>query len=322
MKKSMILWLLATLFLANVSLVDAQQTSKVHRIGYLNEGSFEKLREEAFRQGLRELGYQEGKNIVIEWRYGQGKPDPASASELVRLKLDLIVTAGGGSTRSAKKATSTIPIVMTQDTDPVRNGFVISLARPGGNIMGLSRLAPELSGKQVELLKEIIPGISRLAVLKSSDLPAIVEALRKIGLATGALGLKLQVLDVRGPKDIEPAFGAATKERADAALMLMGGPVLNPNRTQILELAVKRRLPVIYRNREDVEAGGLICYGVNLPDLDRRAAMYVDKILKGAKPADLPVEQPTKFEFIINLKTAKQIGVTIPPNVLVRADKV
>ena len=322
MKKKNTVLTLCALFFALCDSVDAQQLGKVHRIGYLNEGSFEKLREEAFRQGLRELGYEEGKNIVIEWRYGRGKPDPASASELVRLKVDLIVTAGGGSTRSAKEATVTIPIVMTQDTDPVRNGFVISLARPGGNITGLSRLAPELSGKQVELLKEIIPGISRLAVLKSSDLPAIVEALREIELAARALGLKLQVLDVRGLKDIEPVFRAATKERADAALMLMGGPVLNPNRTQILELAVKSRLPVIYRNREDVEAGGLICYGVNLPDLDRRAAVYVDKILKGAKPADLPVEQPTKFEFIINLKIAKQIGLTIPPNVLARADKV
>ena len=313
---------LLTVFLLTVSFAEAQQPAKVPRIGYLNEGSFEKLRTEAFRQGLRELGYMEGKNIVIEWRYGHGKPDPASASELVRLKVDLIVTAGGGSTRSAKEATVTIPIVMTQDTNPVRNGFVISLARPGGNITGLSRLAPELSGKQVELLKEIIPGISRLAVLKSADLPAIVEALRKIELAAGALGLKLQVLDVRGPKDIEPAFGAATKERADAALVLMGGPVLNPNRTQVLELAVKSRLPVIYRNREDVEAGGLICYGVNLPDLDRRAAVYVDKILKGANPADLPIEQPMKFDLVINLKTANQIGLTIPPNVLARADKV
>src|SRR5215475_3515872 len=213
MKKKITVLVLSAMFFALCSSAEPQQP-KVPRIGYLNEGSFEKLRTEAFRQGLRELGYEEGKNIVIEWRYGRGKPDPASASELVRLKVDLIVTAGGGSTRSAKEATVTIPIVMTQDTDPVRNGFVISLARPGGNITGLSRLATELSGKQVELLKEIIPGISRLAVLKSSDLPAIVEALREIELAARALGLKLQVLDVRGPKDIEPAFQAATKERS------------------------------------------------------------------------------------------------------------
>jgi putative tryptophan/tyrosine transport system substrate-binding protein len=318
-------WIVMLFLLSAGTFAEAQQPKKVPRIGYLNDsslGSLEKLRAEAFGQGLRELGYEEGKNILIEWRFGHGKPDPASARELVRLKVDVIVTAGSGSTRSAKEATTTIPIVMTQDTDPVRNGFVASLGRPGGNITGLSRLAPELSGKQVELLKEILPSISRLAVLKSSGLPAMVEALREIELAAGALGLKVQVIDVRDPKDIDPAFRAATKERADAAVMLLGGPVLNPNRTQILELAVKSRIPVIYRNREDVEAGGLISYGVNLLDLDRRATAYVDKILKGAKPADLPVEQPKKFEFVINLKTAKQIGLTIPPNVLARADKV
>jgi putative ABC transport system substrate-binding protein len=304
---------------------EAQQPTKVPRIGYLNDspvGTFEKIRAEAFRQGLRELGYVEEKSIVIEWRYGEGKPDRVSAAELVRLKVDVIVTAGGGSTRSAKEATVTIPIVMTQDTDPVRNGFVASLARPGGNITGLSRIAPELSGKQVELLKEIVPRLSRLAVLSNSTLPAMAEALKQIELAAGTLGLKLQLLDVRGSKDVEPAFRAATKERADGVLMLLGGPVLNPSRTQIIELAVKNRLPVIYRNRVDVEAGGLVSYGVDLTDLDRRAATYVDKILKGAKPADLPVEQPIKFEFIINLKAAKQIGLTIPPNVLVRADRV
>jgi putative tryptophan/tyrosine transport system substrate-binding protein len=322
--KSLALISCAMLF-ALASPAEAQQTGKVPRIGYLNNSplsTFEKIRAEAFRQGMRKLGYVEGKSIVIEWRYGEGKPDRASAVELVRLKVDVIVTAGGGSTRSAKEATVTIPIVMTQDTDPVRNGFVASLARPGGNITGLSRVAPELSGKQVELLKEILPRLSRLAVLSNSTLPATAEALRQIELAAGALGLKLQVLDVRGPKDIEPAFRVATKERAAAVLMLLGGPVLNPNRTQILELAVKNRLPVIYRNRVDVEAGGLMSYGVNLLDLDRRAAVYVDKILKGAKPADLPVEQPKKFEFVINLKAAKQISLTIPQSVLYRADKV
>jgi putative ABC transport system substrate-binding protein len=324
MAKAIIVALL-TLTLLHSHLAEAQQPTKITRIGYLNDSSLanlERLRAEAFRQGLRELGYEEGKNVVIEWRYGQGKPDPASARELVRLKVDVIVTAGGGSTRSAKQATATIPIVMTQDTDPVRNGFVTSLARPGGNITGLSRVAPELSGKQVELLKEIIPGTSRLAVLKNSTMPAMLEALREVQVAAGSLGFMLQILDVQGPRDIEPSFRAAIKERADAALMLLGGPVLNPNRPQILELAVKSRLPVMYRNREDVEAGGLISYGVNLPDLDRRAAIYVDKILKGTKPAELPVEQAKKFELIINLKTAKQIGLTIPPNVLARADRV
>jgi ABC-type uncharacterized transport system substrate-binding protein len=325
--KSVFSFALSTLIFALCSSTEAQQAKKIPRIGYLNNsssGTFEKIRAEAFRQGLRELGYEEGKNILIDWRIAAvaaGKLDRV-VSELVRLNVDVIVTAGGGATRAAKNVTSTIPIVMTQDTDPVRNGFVDSLARPGRNITGLSRVAPELSGKQVELLKEILPSISRLAVLKNSVLPAIVEALREIELAAGALGLKLQVLDVQDPKDIEPAFRAATKERADAAVMLLGGPVLNPNRMRILELAVKSRLPIIYRNRGDVEAGGLISYGVNLLDLDRRAATYVDKILKGAKPSDLPVEQPTKFELVINLKTAKQIRLIMPPNVLARADRV
>ncbi len=303
--------------------VQAQQPKKVPRIGYLNSGSPSKLSEaraEAFRQGLRELGYVEGKNIVIEWR--QSDRQSELAAELVRLKVDVIVTAGGGSTRPAKEATATIPIVMTQDTDPVGNGFVASLARPGGNITGLSRLAPELSGKQVELLKETVPRLSRLAVLGGTTLPANAQMLREIELAAGALGVKLQYLAVQSPKDIETAFRAAGKGRADAVLWLVSGPVYLPHRTQVVELAIKSRLPVIFRNREDVEAGGLMSYGVSITDLDRRAAIYVDKILKGAKPADLPVEQPMKFEFIINLKTAKQIGVTIPPNVLVRADKV
>ena len=327
MRKILIRIALCPLLLALCVSAEAQQSKKVPRIGYLNDSpltTFAGARAEAFRQGLRELGYVERKNIVIEWRYGDGTPDrsPAFAAELVRLKVHVIVTAGGGATRSAKEATATIPIVMTQDTDPVRNGFVASLARPGGNITGLSRLAPELSGKQVELLKEIVPKLSRLAVFKSSTGPAIAQALREIELAAGALGVKLQNLDVLGPKDIETAFRAAGKERADAGLMLVAGPVLNPHRKEIVELAVKSRLPLIYRNREDVEAGGLISYGVYLPDLDWRAATYVDKILKGAKPADLPVEQPMKFEFVINLKAAKQIGVTIPPNVLVRADRV
>ena len=315
----------ALLFALSLS-AEAQQPTKIPRIGYLDAVSLSvnAARVEAFRQSLRKLGYVEGKNIFIEWRSADGKLDrlPALAAELVHLKVDIIVTGGRSATRAAKEATSTIPIVMTQDSDPVANGFVASLARPGGNITGLSRVAPELSGKQVELLKEILPRLSRLAVLSNSTLPATAEALRQIELAAGALGLKLQVLDVRGPKDIEPAFRVATKERAAAVLMLLGGPVLNPNRTQILELAVKNRLPVIYRNRVDVEAGGLMSYGVNLLDLDRRAAIYVDKILKGTKPGELPVEQPTKFELVINLKTAKQIGLTIPPSVLALADRV
>ena len=307
------------------SSAEAQQPTKVPRIGYLTGVSLSanSARIEAFRQGLRELGYVEGKNIVIEWRSAEGKLDrlPALAAELVRLKVDVIVTAGPPATRAAKEATITIPIVMAQDTDPVGNGFVASLARPGGNITGLSTLAPEISGKRLELLKEIVPRLSRVAVLGTSTHPGNAQALRELELAAEAFGVQLQYLDVLGPKDIETAFRAASKGRADAVLVL-ASPILNSQRTQVADLAVKNRLPAIYRQSEYVEAGGLMTYGVNLTDLFRRAATYVDKILKGAKPADLPVEQPTKFEFIINLKAAKQIGLTIPPNVLVRADRV
>ena len=313
---------LAIVMLVAGAIAEAQQPNKVPRIGYLSATAIS-ARTEAFRQGLRELGYVEGKNIVIEWRYGEGKIDrlPALAAELVRLKVDVIVTGGVGATRPANEATNTIPIVMTQDPDPVANGFVVSLAHPGGNITGLSLLAPELSAKQLELLKEVLPKASRVAVLGTSTSPSTAQALREAELAAGALALKLQYLDVRGLNDTEVAFRAATKERADAVLML-GGPVLASQRTQIVNLAVKSRLPAISRNRGDVEAGGLMAYGVSNTDLSRRAATYVDKILKGAKPADLPVEQPKKFELVINLKTAKQIGLTIPPNVLTRADKV
>jgi putative ABC transport system substrate-binding protein len=303
----------------------AQQPTKIPRIGFLSGQSPSAIstRTEAFRQGLRELGYVEGKNIVIEWRYAEGKLDrlPALAAELVRLKVDVIVTSGTGSTRPANEATNTIPIVMTQDPDPVGDGFVASLARPGRNITGLSTLSPELSGKRLELLKEIVPKVSRVAVLGTSTNASTAQALRETELAAGALAVKLQYLDVRGPKDIEAAFRAASKERADAVIVMMG-PVLASQRTQILELAVKSRLPAIYGSAVNVEAGGLMAYGVSGTDLARRAATYVDKILKGAKPADLPVQQPTKFEFIVNLKAAKQIGLTIPPNTLARADKV
>ena len=227
----------------------------------------------------------------------------------MHLKVNVIVTGGTGSTRSANEATNSVPIVMTQDPDPVGNGFVANLARPGGNITGLSTLSPELRGKRLELLKEMIPKISRVAVLGEFITPSNAQSLRETELAAGALAVKLQYLDVRGPKDIETAFRAATKERADAVLLL-GGPVLASQRTQFADLAVKSRLPAIYWRSDIVEAGGLMSYAVSFTDLDRRAATYVDKILKGAKPADLPVEQPTKFEFMINLKAAKQIGLT------------
>jgi putative ABC transport system substrate-binding protein len=327
MKKVVLLSILVVVVQLAVGVIaEAQQPTKVSRIGYLIAASLSaaSARIEAFRQGLRELGYVEGKNIVIEWRSAEGKFDrlPALAAELVRLKVDVIVTAGPIPTRAAKEATNTIPIVMTNDPDPVGTGFVASLARPGGNITGLSTLAPELSGKRLELLKEIVPNLSRVAVLGTSTVPGNAQSLREVDLAAKAFGVKLQYLDVLDPKDIETAFRAANKGRADAVLMMVAGGVANSQRTQIAELAVKSRLPVIYGGREQVETGGLMSYGVSLADLDRRAATYVDKILKGRTPADLPVEQPMKFEFIVNLKAAKQIGLTIPPNVLVRADRV
>ena len=265
----------------------------------------------------------EGKSIFIEYRHAEGKLDrlPALAAELVHLKVDVIVTPGATATRAAKEATSTIPIVMAQDPDPVGNGFVASLARPGGNITGLSNLNRELGGKRLELLKEVVPRLSRVAVFGTSTFPGTTQNLKEAELAAGAFGVKLQYLDVLGPKDIETAFRGASKGRAEAVLLL-GGGVLTSQRTRIVDLAAKSRLPAMYHIREFVEAGGLMSYGVSITDLDRRAATYVDKILKGAKPADLPVEQPKKFEFIINLKAAKQIGLTIPPNVLARADKV
>jgi putative ABC transport system substrate-binding protein len=307
------------------AIAQAQQPAKIPRIGFLSTTSPSNVptRLEAFRQGLRDLGYVEGKNIVIEYRYAEGKPErlPALADELVRLKLDVIVISGPSPTRAAKEATATIPIVMTWDYDPVGNGFVASLARPGGNITGLSTLAPEISGKQLELLKETVPKLSRVAVFGTSAVPGNAEALRATELAAGALKVQLQYFEIRDLKDIETVFQAARKERADAVLAL-ASRVLLTDRTQVAELAVKSRLPAIYGEREHVEAGGLMTYGVSIADLFRRAATYVDKILKGATPAQLPIEQPTRFEFIVNLKAAKQIGLTIPPNVLARADRV
>ena len=303
----------------------AQQPTKIPRIGFLNATSPSTVaaRLEAFRQGLRELGYVEGKNIVVEYRWAEGKIErlPDLATELVRLKVDVIVTASSTVTRAAKEATSTIPIVMSNDNDPVGNGFVASLARPGGNITGLATLYPEISGKRLELLKEIIPKLSRVAVFGTSTQPGNAQLLREVELAAGAFKVKLQYLDVLDPKNIETTFRAASKGRAQAILVLTS-PALFSQRTQIAELAVKSRLPAIYANIEYVDAGGLMSYGTSITDLYRRAATYVDKILKGRTPQDLPVEQPMKFEFVINLQAAKKIGLTIPPNVLVRATKV
>jgi ABC-type uncharacterized transport system substrate-binding protein len=323
--RKIIAGLFAATLLLSATLADAQQSTKVPRIGYLgaNSATVNPDRIEAFRQGLREFGYVEGKNILIEWRSAEGKFDrlPTLAAELVRLKVDIIITGGPQSNRAAKEATVTIPIVMGFDNDPVRNGFVASLARPGGNITGLATLAPEINGKLIELLKEIVPRLSHLAVLGTSTQPGSAQSLREAELAARSFGVQVQYLDVRGPKDIEPAFRAAGKEHANGLLVLQS-PVINSQRTQVADLAVKSRLPAIFPQSGYVEAGGLMYYGANTADLFRRAAHYVDKILKGAKPADLPVEQPTKFELVINLKTAKQIGLTIPPNVLARADRV
>jgi len=318
-------WLLTIFLLASIHLADAQQPTKIPLIGRLAVASHssELARMEALSQGLRQLSYVEGKNIVIEWRFADGKLDrlPALVAELMRLKVDVIVTAGSTPTRAAKAATSTIPIVMGNDNDPVGDGFVASLARPGGNITGLSNFAPELSGKRLEILREVVPNLSRVAILGTSTNPGHAQVIKEVELTAKAFGVKLQNLDVLDSKDIETAFRAASKGRADGLLVLTSA-ILVPQRVQLIELALKNRLPAIYSNSQFVEYGGLMFYGVNVLDLDRRAATYVDKILKGAKPADLPVEQPTKFEFIINLKAAKQIGLTIPPNVLVRADKV
>jgi putative ABC transport system substrate-binding protein len=325
MKRKITVLALCAMLFALCSSAAAQQAKKVPRVGFLSATSPSTIsaRTEAFRQGLRELGYVEGKNIVIDFRYAEGKVDrlPALAAELVRLKVEAIVTAGPTVTRPVKEATSTIPIVMTFDDDPVGSGFAASLARPGGNITGLSTLNPEIAGKQLELLKQVVLKLARVAVLGPSTRPGTAQALKEIELVAASLGVKHQYLDVREPKDIESAFRAASKAHAEALLVLQG-PVINSSRAQIVEFTTKSRLPGIYYSSEFVQDGGLMSYATNITDLSRRAATYVDRILKGAKPADLPIEQPTKFELVINLKTAKQIGITIPPNVLARADRV
>lgn len=303
----------------------AQEKKTLPRIGFLGTVSPSVIaaRTDAFRQGLRDLGYREGENILIEYRWAEGNLDrvPERAAQLARLKVDVIVTTGPPATRVAKVTTASIPIVMAFDTDPVRNGFVASLARPGGNITGLSALFPELTGKRLELLKEIVPRLGQIVVLGQSTEPANAQTLRETELAAGALGVKLHYIDVVSSKDITSAIQDAARQRADAILVL-AGYVFNSQPRQLADLAIKYRLPSVYQGSEYVKAGGLMSYGTNIAELFRRAATYVDKILKGAKPADLPVEQPKKFEFVVNLKTAKQIGLTIPPNVLARADKV
>ena len=299
------------------------QQKKVPRIGYLSASSASEasVRTPAFRRGLEELGYVEGKNLILEFRYAEGKFDrlPPLAAELVRLNVDAIVTAGPSVTRPAKEATAAIPIVMTNDSDPIGSGFIASLARPGGNVTGLSSLARELSGKRVELLKEILPNLSRLAILGTFDIPGNAQASRETEQAAATFNLQTQYFDIQSAKDVDAVFRAANKWRADAGVVLNGPPHIQ---RLIPGAAVKSRLPAIYSNLAIMDDAGLMSYGTNLSDLDRRAAIYVDRILKGAKPADLPVEQPTKFDLVINLKAAKQIGLTIPPNVLARADRV
>jgi putative ABC transport system substrate-binding protein len=317
--------LLATILLATASIAEAQQSIKFPRIGYLTTTFASEVtgRVEALRQGLRQLGYLDGKNIVIEYRYGEGKPDrlPALAAELIDLKVDLIVTHGFPPARAAKQATTTIPIVMAVIGDAVGAGLVASLARPGGNITGMTSISSEMYGKRLELIKEISPKLSRVAILSSEVSPATEIAMNEIKVTANALDVQLQTLRVRGPNDLQSVFDASTKAGADAVIILQG-PLTSSYRKRIIELATKSRLLAMYHESEFPDAGGLMSYGVNYSDMYRRVATYVDKILKGAKPADLPVEQPTKFEFVVNLKAAKQIGLTIPPNVLARADKV
>jgi putative ABC transport system substrate-binding protein len=325
MKKQLLALTLGAMLFAFCASVEAQQPRKIFRIGFLGAASAaaNSARVEAFRQGLRDLGYVEEKNIAIEYRYADGKLDrlPALAAELVGLKVDVIVSGGASATGPAKAATATIPIVMTGDNDPVSSGFVVSLARPGGNITGLSTLTTELIGKRLELLKEMVPKLSRVAVLRAPNSPGNTQALKETELAARALKVQLQYLDVSDAKGIETAFREAGRGRADAVLVL-GGSVFVLHRKELVAVAVKSRLPAIHDRREFVEDGGLVSYATSLTDLSRRAAGYVDKILKGAKPTDLPVQQPMKFDLIINLKAAEQIGLTIPQRVLLKADRV
>jgi ABC-type uncharacterized transport system substrate-binding protein len=302
------------------SVAKAQQPKKVHRIGYLSTSSSARITSGAFGQGLRDLGYVDGKDLIIVYPSAAGTL-AARAAELVHLKVDVIVTGGATVTRAAKEATSTIPIVFLQDPDPVGNGIVTSLARPAGNITGLSSMSADLVGKRMELLREILSKLSRLAVLGQSKNAGNGIQLRETERAAATLGVQLQYLDILSINDVETAFREASKAGAEAVFVL-AGPLFNLQPALVPQYAVKNKLPAAYSRSDFVESGGLMTYAVNRADLDRRAATYVDKILKGAKPAELPVEQPTKFEFVINLKAAKQIGLMIPPNILARADRV
>ncbi len=318
---------LGTLLFALCASAAAQQPKKVPRIGYLDGASLSanSARIEAFRQGLRDLSYIDGKNMVIDYRYAEGKLDrlPELAAELVRLKVDVIVVGGGTVyVQVVKNATKTIPIVMTgPGGDPVEAGLVDSLARPGGNVTGLTNLSRDLGGKRLELLKEADPNVARVAVLYDPSNPSHVREMKEVPVAARALGLTIQPWEVRGADGFEKVFAAMGKQRPDG-LYVLGGPLMIIDAKRIAGFALKSRLPSMYSNRGSVDAGGLMFYGADLADSYKRVAYYVDRILKGAKPADLPVEQPTKFELVINLKTAKQIGLTIPQSMLYRADRV
>jgi len=327
MRQKILGFALSALLFALCPLAEAQQPKKVPRIGYMTAGflSSTSTKEviEAFRQGLRELGYVEGQNIVIEYRSAGGVADrfPNLAAELVQLKVDVIVVTGTPATQAAKNATKTIPIVMKNVTDPVGTGLVASLAHPGGNVTGLSNLYEDLGGKQLELLKEAFPKIWHVAILWDPANAANALWLRELKAASSALRITLQPVEVHVPDDLEPAFAAIKREGA-GAFCALANSLVGSYEARIIDFAAKSRLPAVYPERSFTDAGGLMSYGTNVAELSRRAATFVDKILKGAKPADIPVEQPTKFELVINLRAAKQIGLTIPPNVLAQADKV
>jgi putative ABC transport system substrate-binding protein len=329
MKKKIILFALCSLLLAPCSAAEAQQPKKVARIGYLSaQGSAtESTRSEAIRLALHALGYVEGQNIAIEYRYGEGRGDraPEHAAELVRLKVDLIVVSGGyPEIPAVMNATKTIPIVMAgTGPDPVKAGFIESLAHPGGNVTGLTNLGRELGGKRLELLKEAVPKLARVAVLYDpAARGTAIEVKELLPVAARALKLTIQPWEVRGTDDFDKIFAAMGKQSPDGLYVLPAGQLMAANQKRIFGFALKSRLPSMYSGGQAVDAGGLMYYGADLTDSYRLVAWYVDKILKGAKPADLPVQQPTKFEFVINLKTAKQIGLTIPPDMLARATKI
>jgi len=318
--------LFVVVLLAVAVIAQAQQPKKVPRIGYLSsfDPALESTRSEAIRLALRERGHIEGQNIATEYRYAEGKRDrfPELAAELVRLKVDVIIVSGGTSTvLRIKKVTATVPIVFPLASDPVRDGLVASLARPGGNLTGLSSVSQDLAGKRLELLKETIPKLIRVAVLIDPNDASNVAISKEIEADAKPVGVQLYSLEARGPDEIESAIRSAVRAKVGAVLVIPTG-LLNNHRKRIADLAINNRLPTMFATGQFMDAGGLMSYGPDYADLHRRAATYVDKILKGTKPADLPVERPMKFELVINLKTAKQIGLTIPPNVLVRADRV